>query len=139
MKSKYTSLVALKQKALDVAEAALIKANQEAESSALALEEAYQLLSTLKLPSHGSLNEFTQAQMMIQAQHREIEESRTRMENARNKQLHMRQEYKKAQIEFEKFSYLEIEEINRHRAKIKKEEAKMLDEIGTMMYKKGWE
>lgn len=137
MKSKYTPLVALKQKALDLAETALIKANQEVETSAIVLENAYKLLSTLVLPSQGSLGELSQIQMMIHIQHREIEESRNRLQNAQNKQLHMRQEYKKAQIEFEKFSYLEVEEINRYRTKLRKEEDKMLDEIGTIMFKRG--
>jgi hypothetical protein len=41
-------------------------------------------------------------------------------------------------VEFEKFNYLELQEIETMMAKVKYEEAKMLDEIGTMTYKKVW-
>jgi hypothetical protein len=38
-------------------------------------------------------------------------------------------------IEYEKFNYLQVQELEIHKTKIKKEEAKMLDEIGVMTYK----
>lgn len=136
MKSKYTPLVKLKKKALDQSESALIKANTHATESEAALERAYEELSLLTFPTHGSIGEFTQSQMILQAQHREIELGRLRLEQALAHQNKMRDAFQAARIEYEKFNYLELQEAKAHMAKIKKEEAKMLDEIGTMTYKK---
>ncbi len=54
----------------------------------------------------------------------------------KQQQLQMQRQFKDVMIEYEKFKYLELQEIQAHSAKIKKEEAKMLDEIGVMTYKR---
>lgn len=100
------------------------------------LENAYALLSTLELPASGSMGELIQSQAMIQAQHYEIEQCANTLVKAQQRQLQMQHQFKSAMIEYEKFNYLEIQETQAHSAKIKKEEAKMLDEIGVMTYKR---
>ena len=138
MKSRYEPLVKLKKKALDKAELALMGANNEVALSDSALENAYQQLSLLTSPQNGSIGELFQAKMIAQAQHREIESCRLRVDQARINQENARAAFRFSRIEFEKFNYLEIQEIEKIVAKVKYEEAKMLDEIGTMTYKKVW-
>lgn len=136
MKSKYTPLVKLKKKELDRAERDLISANTALTAASKALDDAYILLQSLSLPDSGTVNEFTQAQSIIHAQHYEIEQCTNNVKKAQQKQQQMQQQFKESMIDYEKFKYLEIQETQAHSAKIKKEEAKMLDEIGVMTYKK---
>lgn len=138
MKSRYEPLVKLKKKALDKAEQALMSANNEVILSDAALDNAYAQLSFLISPQNGTIGELFQAQMIAQAQHREIESCRLRANRARINQERAREVFRFSRIEFEKFNYLELQEIETMVAKVKYEEAKMLDEIGTMTYKRVW-
>lgn len=138
MKSRYEPLVKLKKQALDKAEQALMSANNEVTLSDAALENAYSQLSFLTSPTNGSIGELLQSQVIAQAQHREIELCRLRVQHAQHNQKKAREVFHFSRIEFEKFNYLELQEVEAMIAKVKQEEAKMLDEIGTMIYKKVW-
>jgi len=135
-KSRYEPLVKLKKKSLDSAERALIGANNELASATDKLKFSYEELSRMTLPTQGSVGEFTQATAMIHAQHQTIEQCQNRVQNAKFNQHQMRERYKAAMIDFEKFKYLEIQEMKARLKHLKAQEAKMLDEIGTMTYKK---
>ncbi len=135
MKSKYAPLVKLKKKNLDSAERLLISANNEFAAASESLASAYDELSAMSLPTQGSVGEFTQAAAMIHAQHQTIEQCQNRLQRAQTNQNRMREHYKAAMIDFEKFKYLEIQEMKKHLKHLKVQEAKMLDEIGTMTYK----
>lgn len=136
MKSKYVPLVKLKKKSLDTAERALIGANNALSSASDKLNHAYEELSRMSLPTKGSVGEFTQASAMIHAQHQSIEQCQQALQTAQQRQLQMQDRFKAALIDFEKFKYLEVQEMNAHLKQLKDQEAKMLDEIGTMTYKR---
>ncbi len=135
MKSKYAPLVKLKKKELDKCEQDVIRANLGFQNASITLDESYSLLSTLSLPLSGSIGELLQVQSMIQVQHETIGQCTQALELARAHQLQTQRQFKKAMIEYEKFNYLQVQELEIHKTKIKKEEAKMLDEIGVMTYK----
>lgn len=135
MKSRYAPLVKLKKKDLDHAEQGLIAANTTLADATDALERAYRMLSELSLPTRGSIAELSQSQMIIQAQYTAIEQCKHHLLQAENNQEQMQNRFKSAMIEYEKFKYLELQEAQTYIAKIKKEEAKMLDEIGIMTFK----
>lgn len=135
-KSRYAPLVKLKKKSLDTAERALIGANNTLSSASDKLNRAYEELSRMTLPTKGSVGEFTQATAMIHAQHQSIEECQQALQAAQQRQIQMRERFQSARIDFEKFKYLEVQEMNQHLKQLKEQEAKMLDEIGTMTYKK---
>jgi len=136
MKSKYTPLVKLKKKELDHAEQNLIRANNALTLASRAHEDSYMLLQSLSLPNSGTVSEFTQSQAFIQAQHYEIEQCANNVVKAQQNQTKTQEHFKAAMMEYEKFKYLQLQETQAHTAKIKKEEAKMLDEIGVMTYKR---
>lgn len=136
MKSKYAPLVKLKKKALDSAERALIAANNALSAASDKLNRAYEELSHMTLPAKGSVGEFTQATAIIHAQHQSIEGAKNELSSAEQQQSLMREKFKAAMIDYEKFKYLEVQEMNLHLKEIKDQEAKMLDEIGTMTYKR---
>lgn len=135
-KSRYEPLVKLKKKSLDNAERALIGANNALSSASDKLNRAYEYLSHMTIPTHGSVSKFSQATAMIHAQHLSIEQCQEALQTAQMKQQQMREHFKSAMIEYEKFKYLEVQEMNAQIKKLKDQEAKMLDEIGTMIYKR---
>lgn len=135
-KSRYAPLVKLKKKSLDNAERALIGANNALSSASDKLNRAYEELSHMTLPTKGSVGEFAQATTMIHAQHQSIEEAQQALQAAQQRQHQMREHFKEAMVDFEKFKYLEVQEMNAHLKLLKDQEAKMLDEIGTMTYKR---
>jgi len=135
-KSRYEPLVKLKKKALDTAERALIAANNSLSSATDKLSKAYEELSLMTLPTHGNIGKLTQATAMIHAQHQTIEQCQQTLQNAKYKQHQTRERFKVAMIDYEKFKYLEVQEMNARLKHLKTQEAKMLDEIGTMTYKK---
>lgn len=135
-KSRYEPLVKLKKKSLDNAERALIGANNALSSASDKLNSAYEYLSHMTLPTHGSVREFSQVAALIQAQHLSIEQCQHTLEAAQLKQAQMREHFKQAMIDYEKFKYLEVQEMNAQIKALKNQEAKMLDEIGTMIYKR---
>lgn len=134
--SRYAPLVKLKQQALDEAERSLIAANNEAAGASEALAHAYRALETLSLPTQGSVGELAQANRLIQAQHETILRCRERLVSAEMKQADMREAFSRAMIECEKFKYLEVQEVNAKMKRLKEIETKMLDEIGTMTYRR---
>jgi len=135
-KSRYAPLVKLKKKSLDTAERALIGANNALSSASDKLNRAYEELSRMNLPTKGSVGEFTQATAMIHAQHQSIEQCQQALQTAQQRQIQMRERFKAAMMDYEKFKYLEVQEMNAHLKQLKDQEAKMLDEIGTMTYKR---
>jgi flagellar export protein FliJ len=135
-KSRYEPLVKLKKKSLDSAERDLIGANNALSSASDKLSHAYTALSHMTLPTKGSVGEFSQATAMIHAQHQSIDEYQRVFQEAQQKQILMRERFKVARIDFEKFKYLEVQEMNAYAKMLKDKEAKMLDEIGTMTYKR---
>lgn len=135
-KSRYEPLVKLKKKGLDAAERALIAANNALSSASNKLTRAYEELSLMSVPHKGSVGEFTQATAMIHAQHQTIEAYQHALQTAQHRQDQMRERFQLARIDFEKFKYLEVQEMDIKLKFLKTQEAKMLDEIGTMTYKK---
>jgi len=135
-KSRFAPLVKLKKKSLEQAERALVAVNNEVADATGRVERAYDILSTLSLPASGSVHELSQANLLIQMQHSLIEQSKENLSSLQQKRDRMRQEFHEARIEYEKFKYLEIREMNEKIKQMKATDAKLLDEIGTMMYKK---
>jgi flagellar export protein FliJ len=135
--SRYEPLVKLKKKSLDSTESSLIAANNALSHASNKVAQAYDELSQMKLPEYGTVGELIQFSSMIHAQQMTIEKWKQTMHAAQQKQNQMRERFKAAMIEYEKFKYLDVQEMNARLKKLKRDEAKMLDEIGTMIYKKG--
>lgn len=134
--SRYAPLVKLKKKGLDEAERNLTRSNAEVEEAQRALESAYAALEDLSIPKNGLVRELLQGHLYLESRHNDIEECKFRLAQAMQKQIFNREAFKKAMIEYEKYNYLEVKEVEERIRKLKRDEAKFLDEIGTITYKK---
>lgn len=136
MKTRYTLLLKLKKSELDRCERELQKANQALASATSALEEAYALLKTLQLPQKGTIQEMLSANSFIALQ-REIIEDKKNWVSFVKLQIEVAiAKLKNSHIEYEKFKYLDFEEIKKMLKLRAIKESKDLDEIALMGYKK---
>lgn len=134
--SRYAPLVKLKKQGLDEAERSLVAANNEVAGASESLSLAYRTLETLSIPMQGSVQELVQANRLMQAQHETILLCRERLMSAQMNQVRKREAFNRAMMEYEKFKYLEVQEVNAKMKRLKEIESKMLDEIGTMTYRR---
>ena len=136
MKTRYTSLVNVKKNIMQKSERVLQTANANLNSALTALELSLTELKNISTPSSGQISDFLSARTLLDSQRAIIEHNQEWIAFARNEISSAQEKLKLDMIEYEKFNYLELEEIKEILAKRKREEAKDLDEIALMTYKK---
>ncbi|MDQ7042071.1 MAG: flagellar export protein FliJ [Sulfurimonas sp.] len=136
MKTRYTSLVSVKKNIMQKSERVLQSANANLSSALMALELSFSELQNIPSPTSGQISEFLSARTLLDSQRAIIQHNQEWAEFARNEIKNAQEKLKLDMIEYEKFNYLELEEIKKILLKQKHEEAKELDEIALMTYKK---
>ena len=136
MKTRYTPLLNLKKNELDRCERELQKANQVVLSATSSLDEAYLLLETLQLPQKGTIKEMLSANSFISRQREIVEDKKNWVLFAEHQTESAVSKLKLSNIEYEKFKYLDFEEIKKLVKLRALKESKDLDEIALMTYNK---
>jgi len=136
MKTRYTSLVNVKKNIMQKSERVLQTANANLNSALIALELSLNELKNIDTPTIGQISDFLSARTLLDSQRAIIEHNQEWTKFARNEIKNAQEKLKLDMIEYEKFNYLELEELQVILAKRKREEAKDLDEIALMTYKK---
>ncbi|PHR58585.1 MAG: hypothetical protein COA44_02940 [Arcobacter sp.] len=98
------------------------------------IEDAYNELSSLEIPQEGDFSLFRQMQDLKHRVTEEIGFNKYNLQLAENALLKAMQQLKTANIEHEKFKYLETTEIEKVLKAQKLKEAKDLDEVALMMF-----
>ena len=136
MKTRYSSLVNVKKNIMQKSEQVLQSANANLNSALLALETSLAELSGLHTPESGQISDFLSYRTLLDSQRVVIKHNQDWVAFARNEINQAKEQLKLDTIEFEKFNYLELQEIKEIMHKRKLEEAKELDEIALMTYDK---
>jgi len=134
MKTRFSSLVALKKSAMERSEQALQNANKDLNSAKEALELSYTSLNDLQLPQTGKMADMLATRVLVNSQRGDIKHNQEWINFAQNQVNKAKEKLKSTMVEHEKFKYLEVEEIKRIIKDIKLQEAKDLDEIALMTY-----
>lgn len=134
MKTRYTSLVNVKKNIMQKSEQVLQAANANLNSALMALEISLEALSELHTPESGQISDFLSHRTLLDSQRVVIQHNQDWIAFARNEITQAKEQLKQDTIEFEKFNYLEIQEIKEILRKRKHQEAKDLDEIALMTY-----
>lgn len=134
MKTRFSSLVALKKSAMERSEQALQNANKDLNSAKEALELSYTSLNDLQLPQTGKMADMLATRVLVNSQRGDIKHNQEWINFAQNQVNKAKEKLKLTMVEHEKFKYLEVEEIKRIIKDIKLQEAKDLDEIALMTY-----
>jgi flagellar export protein FliJ len=136
MKTRYSPLVKLKKSTMDNSERLLQQKNAELTNALRALEGSYESLEDISQPNSGSINDLLASRKLLSSQRELIEHNKQWVSFAQTQVQEAKNQFKKDMIEFEKFKYLEVQEIKKYQKELKIKEAKDLDEIATMTYGK---
>lgn len=98
------------------------------------IEASYSELRSMTIPDHGDFSLFRQTQLLKQRVQDEIGFNKHNLMVAENALLKAMQQLKTANIEHEKFKYLETNEIEKILKAQKLKEAKDLDEVALMAF-----
>jgi flagellar export protein FliJ len=136
MQTRYTPLVKLKKSTMDKSERLVQQKNMELNNALDALENSYKSLEDIEQPSSGDIHTLLASRTLLTSQRGLIEHNKNWVNFAKKQQEDAREQFKKDMIEYEKFKYLELQEIKKYEKELKVKESKELDEIATMTFGK---
>jgi len=136
MKTRFSSLVSVKKDSMQKSERVVKKANQNLQNAQEALSESLQQLQEIAPPQEGVISDFLANRTLLDAQRTLIKHNEEWVAYARQELFNAQEELKHAMIEYEKFKYLEVEEIKKILDARKLQERKDLDEVALMTYEK---
>ena len=134
MKTKYSSLVSVKKNIMQKSEQVLQSKNATLFSAKEALENSIKSLSEIETPQSGNISEFLASRTLLDSQRGLIKHNEEWVSFANGEVLMAKEQLKQDMIEYEKFNYLELQEIKEALKKRQHEESKELDEIALMTY-----
>jgi len=134
VKTRFTSLVKLKKNKMEKSERVVLQANADLNSASIALKMSYNSLNDIKVPEAGSMAEMLASRTLFDSQRALILHNHEWVEFSQNQVLQVKEQLKSDMIDFEKFKYLELEEIKKEIQKQKIQEAKDLDEVALMTF-----
>ena len=136
MKTRFTPLVKLKKSTMQKSERVVQKANADLNSASMALQLSYNSLEDVEAPKTGTMNEMLASRTLLDSQRGLIEHNKEWVGFARNQVNLAKNQLKLDMIDFEKFKYLELQEIKKETKKKKLQEVKDLDEIASITYQR---
>lgn len=134
MKTRYTSLVTLKKSTMQKSERVLQSANADLNSASMALQLSYNSLNDVSTPQAGTMSDMLASRTLLESQRGLIEHNKEWMHFAKKQVSEAKEKLKLDMIEYEKFNYLDLEEIKKKLQEIKVQEAKDLDEVALMTH-----
>ncbi len=134
MRTRFTPLVRVKKNDMDKCEQELQSANESINNAEHALELAYTELNTTDIPDSGPAAELLQARTKLTAQRSIIDDRRHWLQYARKQAEKARELLKASVIEYEKFKYLDAEQVKKILKEQKRAVANELDEIAIQTY-----
>lgn len=134
MKTKFTPLVKLKKSTMDKSEQLVQKANADLNSASTALQISYNSLDEIDAPSEGTMQEFLASRTLLDSGRDLIRHNKEWVVYAKNQVNQAKEKLKLDMIEYEKFKYLEFQEMQQKLKEKKIQEMKDLDEIALMTH-----
>lgn len=134
MKSQFSKIAKIRKQKRDAIERELLKSQNKERMLSHKIATFYEEIAALQMPKEGMISLL----LMVGEQKSILNRDKKRCEQERmvverqTKQLQL--EYQKAHLEYEKFKYLEEQELQTMMAKLKREEQLYLDEISTMLF-----
>ncbi|MDQ7044693.1 MAG: flagellar export protein FliJ [Sulfurimonas sp.] len=134
MKTRYSSLLTVKKSSMQKSERVLQGANADLNNASITLELSYNSLGDVDTPQSGAMSEMLASRTLLQSQRALIEHNKEWLTFTKKQVEVAKEKLKFDMIEYEKFNYLELEEIKKMLQEIKRKEAKDLDEVALMTH-----
>lgn len=109
-------------------------ANADLNSAVMALEISKNSLNSITTPESGFMSDFIASRTLLDSGRNLIKHNKEWVEYSKNQVHFAKEQLKIDMIEYEKFKYLDLEEIKKVIKKQKMLEAKELDEVALMTY-----
>jgi flagellar biosynthesis chaperone FliJ len=107
----------------------VLSANQSLLNAQNTLEKSYEELQHIEPPKEGKISDFLSNRTLLDAQRALIKHNHEWLKFAQKEVQVANESLKNAMIEYEKFKYIEFQEIEKELKKQKVKEMKALDEI----------
>jgi len=134
MKTRFTPLVKIKKNQLQKCELAFEQTNTMVKSAVAAVKEAVMSLNNCKCVRHGKMQQFLADKAVLDYQRMVVNQKKDWLAYAQNDLSVARQKLKEASLEYEKFKYLELEEIKKILKQQQFLDAKEMDDIAMLGY-----
>lgn len=134
MKTKFTPIVKFKKSELDKREERVQNLILQLRNQESRLKSEIDLLMHINQPTSGTITEYKSIQLLIHRQREIINEAIQRVEELKEALLLAKKRQQEAYVEFEKYKYLESEEVKKMLKKIKLKETKDLDEVALQAF-----
>ncbi len=134
MKTRFSALISLKKNTMQKSERVVQNANKNLLNAKEALRESLAELQNIDTPDHGLISDFLANRMLLDSQRAIIAHNEAWVSYAQKELLEAKEQLKHDMIEYEKFKYLELQEIEKMLKAKKIKEAKDLDEVALMTY-----
>lgn len=134
MKTRFSSLVTVKKNTMKKSERVVQSANADLNSAVMALEISKNSLNSITTPESGFMSDFIASRTLLDSGRNLIKHNKEWVEYSKNQVHFAKEQLKIDMIEYEKFKYLDLEEIKKVIKKQKMLEAKELDEVALMTY-----
>ena len=134
MKTRFSSLVTLKKSTMKKSERAVQSANADLNSAVMALEISKNSLNTIDTPESGFMSDFLASRRLLDSGRDLIKHNQEWVKYSKNQVSLAKEQLKLDMVEYEKFKYLDLQEIKKIIKKQKMLEAKELDEVALMTH-----
>jgi len=135
VKTKFDSLVKLKKVKIDEVENEMSKLNQSIFKAKEELKKIKEEFSEFQYPTSGNFALLQQFKLLQKALLNQLNQQQINVNMLENQHQNLMNKLKEVNLEYEKFKYLQGEEIKKYLKKLKEQEAKDMDEIALMLYK----
>ena len=134
MKTRFSSLVTLKKNTMKKSESAVQSANADLNSAVMALEISKNSLNSINTPESGFMSAFLASRRLLDSGRDLIKRNQEWTKYSKNQVSLAKEQLKLDMVEYEKFKYLDLQEIKKIIKKQKILEAKELDEVALMTH-----
>ncbi len=134
MKTRFSSLVTLKKSTMKKSERVVQSANADLNSAVVALEISKKSLNSIDTPESGFMSEFLASRRLLDSGRDLIKHNQEWVIYSKNQVFQAKEQLKLDMVEYEKFKYLDLQEIKKIIKKQKMLEAKELDEVALMTH-----
>ncbi|MBL0707776.1 MAG: flagellar FliJ family protein [Sulfurimonas sp.] len=119
---------------MEKSESLVQKANADLLSANMALQTSYDALDDIESPQGGTMADFLASRSLLSSGRGLIQHNKEWVNFTTNEVNSAKEKLKADMIEFEKFNYLELQEIQKKIQEAKIQEAKELDEVALMTH-----
>lgn len=127
-------MVSVKKNALDKSERLFQRASTDLNNASKELELSYKTLQDLDTPKAGSIGSLLASRVLLASQRGVIDHNKEWLSFAQKQLQEAQNRLKKDMIEYEKYKYLELEEVKKVLQEEKIKEAKRLDEVASITF-----